>query len=178
MEGISPHVWGDLYQIYNELEREIPLEDEETWTIRAKTAMDQFTATYGYVNSVHVYEHMIIHHGLELQHLHRPLGRYSNQLAEKEHHCHKVSYEHHSFRNGARATSKKLVQSEPTEKLLIWSYLVKYQKPAQGVFHEVHLSPRGHGRKSTLEKKAPLLRKKWTPKKIEAFPPKKKKKTC
>lgn len=162
-EGISPHVWRDMYEIYQELEQGITTENEVTFDIRARAALKQFTDHYPYVNSVHVYEHMIIHHGLELQKLHGPLGRYSNQLAEKEHHGHNVSYLHHTFRKGWHATKEGTVQSEVTRELLITSYLVKHHKPVEGIFHQVILTPRGHGRKTTSEKKQPLKRQVWTP---------------
>ena len=105
-EGISPAVWGNMYKLYHMVKGGIS--DKAAYTQLSQTTLKLWKKTYRLENSIHTYEHMLLFHGFELQERQngRPLGIFSNQLDEHEHHNHKIGSQH-TFGNGKRQVGKK-----------------------------------------------------------------------
>ena len=120
-----------MYSIYHRLEKGVWGEkDQKEWQEDAQKAMAQFCLQYSYSNSVRVYEHLIIFHGLELQ-AELPdgltLGNCSNQLVEHEHHMHNLGAAH-SFlgsRLCGKCGSEYLKTTDRIFELVLLNYLHK-----------------------------------------------------
>ena len=121
----DPTIWSDLYSVYSWLECGVNQEDFNNFQVAADAAFAKFVHRYG-KGSVRVYQHIIIHHGLELQTAHhRPLGEFSNQLAEASHHLHKMATRGHTFLNGKRLLKGKVVLRQACHEVLSRDWMAK-----------------------------------------------------